>query len=116
MEVLKKSQIKPVMMTEEVVEVVELGGSVIVRSLGLAERMALSFAPNEGQKDFAHMANLLAVSVLDGDHEPVFTAREWEAFGSKYLAAAVRLWDVAFRLADFNGAQAEKNEKAPISD
>ncbi|WP_395406307.1 hypothetical protein ACHMW6_06440 [Pseudoduganella sp. UC29_106] len=116
MELLKKSDVKPVTLIEEVVPVPELGGSVIVRSAGLSERMTLSFSPQNGKKDFAHMANLLAVCVLDGDHEPLFSPAEWEAFGSKHLAAACGLWDAAWRLSDFNGDQAAKNEKAPNSD
>jgi hypothetical protein len=62
------------------------------------------------------MAHLLAPCVLDGDRIPLFTSEEWEAFGGKHLSDFMKLWDVAWRLADFNGEQAAKNSTAPASD
>jgi hypothetical protein len=118
MAIIKKSEVvAPALQKEEVIDVPELGGEVIVRAPGLAERLDMSTAHTTGSK-FAHISKLLAVSVLDGDYEPIFTVKQWEAFGRKNgnLAAAMRLWDVAWRLGDFDGEQASKNEEAPTSD
>jgi hypothetical protein len=119
MPVLKKSEVAtPDLSNEEVVAVPELGGDVIVRGPGLSERLELA-TPGDAQSrsKFAHISKLLAVSVLDADYEPIFTVKQWEAFGrkGKNLAAAMRLWDIAWRLGDFDGAQAAKNEEAPTS-
>jgi hypothetical protein len=117
---VKKSEVQAPTLSEELVEVDELGGEVLVRGLGLAARMALSqeFRASAGPaaKSFGHLAPLLAASVLDADDEPLFTATEWEAFGSKHYTAALRLWDIAWRLSDLDGKEAEKNSKAPASE
>lgn len=98
----------------------ELGGDVLVRGLGLAARVELSqefrAASGPAARNFGHLAPLLAVSVLDADDEPIFTAAEWEAWGSTNYTAALRLWDIAWRLSDLGGKEAEKNSKAPASE
>ena len=114
---IKKSEAPRFVLAEQIVPVPELGGDVLVRAPGLGDRMALSFAPQTESKSkgFAHLAPLLAVSVLDADDQPLYTVKEWEAFGSKHLDRACELWDIAFKLADFNGEQAAKNSTAPTS-
>jgi hypothetical protein len=117
MAILKKSEVKaPILQKEEVVDVPELGGEVIVRAPGLSERLDMS-APHTSGSKFAHISKLLAVSVLDADYQPIFTISEWEAFGriGSNFSAAMRLWDIAWRLGDFGGEQASKNEEAPTS-
>jgi hypothetical protein len=117
---VKKSEVQLPTLPEEVVSVPELGGDVLVRGLGLAERMALSqeFKATTGRitRSFGHLAPLLSASVLDADDEPLFTSAEWEAFGAKHYAAAMNLWDIAWRLSDLDGKEAEKNSKAPASE
>lgn len=117
---IKKSDVKAPSLPEELVEVPELGGEVLVRGLGLAGRMALSqeFKSTYGPtaRSFGHLAPLLAASVLDADDEPLYTAAEWEAWGSTNYVAALRLWDIAWRLSDLDGKEAAKNSKAPASE
>lgn len=113
---VKKEELPSFALEEEIVTVEQLGGDVIVRSPNLAERMQLSAANVGDLKPFAHMMRLLEVSVLDGDHKQLMTAAQWEVFGGIHREEALRLWDIAFRLADFDGERAAKNSKAPTSD
>jgi hypothetical protein len=117
---IRKSDVKAPSLPEEVVSVPELGGDVLVRGLDLGERMNLAHQLTDksrpSSKDFGHLAPLLELSVLDADGEQLFTAAEWAAWGAKNLAAAVSLWDTAWRLSDIDGKQAEKNATAPTSD
>jgi hypothetical protein len=114
---IRKADVKAPSLPEEVVTVSELGGDVLVRGLDLGARMHLAHQLKDKSrptsKDFGHLAPLLEMSVLDADGEQIFTAAEWAAWGAKHLAAAVKLWDVAWRLSDLDGKQAEKNVKAP---
>lgn len=66
--------------------------------------------------EFKHLAPLLAPTVLDADDTPLFTEAEWEAWGANNMVAALKLWDVAWRLSDLDGKEAAKNSKAPASD
>lgn len=50
------------------------------------------------------------------DDLPLFSAAEWEAWGVKNNADFMKLWDIAWRLSDMDGAEAAKNSKAPTSD
>jgi hypothetical protein len=117
---IRKADVTAPTLPEEVVPVPELGGDVLVRGLDLGARMSLAHQLKDKSRptsrDFGHLAPLLALSILDGDGEQIFTADEWAAWGAKNLAAAVNLWDVAWRLSDIDGKQAEKNATAPISD
>ena len=113
---VKKEKLPICTQDEEVVTVDELGGDVLVRSPSLDERLQLAFGEKSDIKKVARFSQLLEVCVLDGDGNRLMTAEEWGAFGGKNLSAAIRLWDIAWRLADFNGERAEKNSKAPTSD
>lgn len=114
---IRKADVKAPSLPEEVVTVPELGGDVLVRGLDLGARMSLAHQLKDKSrptsKDFGHLAPLLEMSVLDADGEQLFTSDEWASWGAKNLAAAVNLWDVAWRLSDLDGKQAEKNAKAP---
>jgi hypothetical protein len=116
---IRKSDVRAPSLPEEVISVPELNGDVIVRGLTLGARMALSQRFRDKPKSghgFDHISSLLSLSVLDADGEPIFTTQEWEAWGAVNTTAAINLWDVAWRLSDMDGKQAEKNEKAPISE
>lgn len=112
---VKRADVQKPTLPEEVVPLPELGGDVLVRGLGLSARLALQ-SDFECLSRFGHMMALLEVSVLDGDSKPIFTAAEWEAWGSKHTAAAMKLWDIAWRLSDLDGKEAAKNSTAPTSE
>ncbi len=112
---LKRDAVQKPTLPQEVVPVPELGGDVLVRGLGLAARMELQ-QDFKARTRFGHIAPLLSLSVLDADDVPIFTAAEWEAWGATNYTAAIRLWDVAWRLSDLDGKEAAKNLEAPISE
>lgn len=115
---VRREDVQAPVLPEEVVPVPELGGDVLVRGLNLAQRMTLSHAfrtKPDAFVDFGHLTPLLALTVLDADDQPLFTEAEWAAWGAKNTAAAVHLWDVAWRLSDLDGKEAEKNSTAPTS-
>jgi len=105
MAVLNKSDIKPPTLPKETVTVSELGGDVIVRGLLLRERLDLYDARDAGN---ATIAKLLARTVVDAKHQPVFTEEEWEVFGARHGKAAIELFAVAKRLSGLDAEVAEK--------
>lgn len=111
---VKRADVQAPALPEEVVPVPELGGDVLVRGLGLAARLELQQDFKASTK-FGHMTPLLAACVLVDDG-PLYTAAEWEAWGATHSAAAMRLWDIAWRLCDLDGKEAAKNSKAPTSE
>lgn len=112
---IKKADAPSFVRPEQIVEVKELGGDVLVRAPGLSERMTLVFNRDTLASGFKHLSPMLAVCVLDADEKPLFTATEWEDFGSQHLDAAMALYSVVYKLADFSGEEAAKNSKAPTS-
>lgn len=104
--ILKSSTPAP-SLPEEVVTVPELGGEVLVRGMLLKDRLSIALAEGYGR-----MAAMLAACVYaQDDHgQPtmLYTAEEWERFGSRHYAAALNLWDVTRRLSDMDGEAAEK--------
>jgi hypothetical protein len=106
MALLKKSDIAAPTLHEEVVEVAELGGQVIVRGLYLHERLELALRDKDGMRRIAQM---LALCVLDADRAPLWSAEEWTLFGGRHCEAALNLWEIAKRLSGMDGEGAEKN-------
>lgn len=117
---IKRSAVPAPTLPEELVTVADFGGDVLVRGLSLSARMDLAQKFKDKQdpasRNFGHLAPLLAVSVLDADDLPLFSVAEWEAWGVKNNADFMKLWDIAWRLSDMDGAEAAKNSKAPTSD
>ena len=105
---LKKSEIKPPVLPKETHEVPELGGEIIVRGLLLSERLSLFAEAREGER-FSHISRLLACVVVDAEGKPVFTAEEWEQFGSANFEAALRVFEIARRLSGLDAEAREKN-------
>ena len=105
---LKKSEIKAPVLPKEAVQVDELGGEVIVRGLLLRERLAIFSNSVNGDK-FAHVGELLEATVLDADGLQVYTAREWDEFGTRNFGAAMNLFQVARRLSGIDAEVSQKN-------
>jgi hypothetical protein len=106
---LKKADIKPPVLPREAVEVVELGGEVVVRGLLLRERLALFDDAREDGARFGHLSAVLAACVVDADGKPVYTADEWEQFGATHFEAALKLFAAAQRLSGLDVEGAKKN-------
>jgi hypothetical protein len=120
MPVINKQSVKaPLPPEPRVVAVPELGGEVIVRPLGLSNRLAMHAdvrAMNgNGQAAFAHIAALLAHAVVDEHFAPIFTAEEWEAWGADNMGPAMMLWDAAFEVSGLDKEDAEKKSVAQNS-
>lgn len=105
MALLNKKDITAPVMPEKAVEVPELGGEVAVRGLLLSERLALLDQGAELER-FDRVARVLACAVRDAFGEPLFTVQQWEAFGARHFAAALRLFQEALRLSGLD-AEAE---------
>jgi len=90
----------------EEIEVPELGGSVIVRGVGLTYRLAMA---TDRSSKARGVSTMLANCVLDADDEPLMSAEAWEAWGAKHIEASMRLADVALRLSGFNAEDTAKN-------
>jgi hypothetical protein len=111
MALIKRDAVPPPKLKREAVEIAELKGSVIVRGVTLRERlrlreMARSDAAGAGD-DF--VSSLLALVVLDADDKPLFTAEQWDTWGTDKPASFGALLDKALELGGFNGS-ASKND------
>lgn len=108
---IKKSATTAPALPQENVIVPELGGEVLVKGLLLKDRLAI--AVSDG---YERMGEMLAACVYAKDDTgaivQLWTADEWERFGSVHYTAALKLWDVTRRLSDLDGATAAKNSKA----
>lgn len=93
----------------ETVAVAALGGDVIVRGLRLGERLAMFAGLREDGKNYAHLAKLLALSVVGDDGQPLMTEPEWETFGGLHFSETLALFGVAQRLTGLNAEVVEKN-------
>lgn len=106
---LKKADIKPPVLPREAVEVVELGGEVVVRGLLLRERLALFDDALAGAQKYGHISAVLAACVVDAEGEPVYTVEQWEQFGAAHFEAALALFKVAQRLSGLDVEERKKN-------
>lgn len=121
--VVKRGDIKPPVLPREAVSVDAIGGEVIVRGLLMSEQMAITTQilmagkPQPGETDEAagirarslRVAETLARTVVLDDGQPLWTAAEWDVFGSRESGAALQLFSVAQRLNGQDEEAAEKN-------
>ena len=106
---VKKADVKKPVLPKEAVRVESMGGELVVRGLLFSERMALFAEAGEGAQVMAYVPRLLAVTVLDADAKPVFTAEEWEVFGTGNEADMLALMQVALRLSGLQGEAVKKS-------
>ena len=106
---LNRHQITLPVLPSETVAVAALGGEVIVRGLRLGDRLGMFADLRTHGKSYAHIARLLAVSVVGDDGLPLLTESEWEAFGGSNFEAALDLFGVARKLSGLDAEVIEKN-------
>lgn len=106
---LNRHQITLPALPSETVAVAALGGEVIVRGLRLGDRLGMFADLRTNGKSYAHIARLLAVSVVGEDGLPLLTESEWEAFGGSNFEAALDLFGVARKLSGLDAEVIEKN-------
>lgn len=119
MAVIKRAQIPAPVLPKETVAVPALGGDVVVRGLLLSERMAVQKKITDlrgADTDAGALAGVhavlpmvLALCVLDADGAAVFDAPAWQIFGAQHTAAAVELFNTAWRLSGFDAEAETKN-------
>jgi hypothetical protein len=120
---LARENIRPQALPSEEHSVPELGGSVLVQGMDMAQLLAFTSARRrlttpKGDETAAQAAErasgellalLLHHCVLAADQQPVYSPAQWAAFGAAHPDAALRLWDVATRL---SGQHADHEKKA----
>lgn len=104
---IDRNKIEPPTLRREAVSVPSLGGDVCVRGLKLSERLTLRGLARAGGNGEEFLAELLAICVVDTNGEPVFTAEQWDTFGSEHTAEYGELVDKAMSLGGFDGAAAK---------
>jgi hypothetical protein len=109
---LSKSEVRRPALPKRAVAVPELGGEVVVRGLLLKDRLAL-FRDGSETRDYEFVANVLAVTVLDNEGEPLFTSDEWNEFGAVHIKAAMDLFGVASELSGLRATVEGDPEKNP---
>lgn len=118
---LNRCNISKPLVRKETVDVLELGGEVVVRGTMLDERLALVFGVSpetdlpakSGDEDprwkYRHIARLLAYAVVDAEGAPIFTVDEWAEFGGQHFGATLQLYSVARRVSGLDGEETKKN-------
>ena len=99
---------------QEIVEVPEWGGSVIVRTMTGTERDAFeqSITKDGVQYNTDNIrARLVSLTLIDEDGNRLFTDKEVESVGGKAASALVRLYDVAQRLNGMSDADVDELAK-----
>ena len=120
---LSRNQITLPTLPEEIVPVPSLGGEVRVRAMLLSERLLhdnlviTARKPLEGESveqararaGSMVVAQLLHVSVVGDDGNPLLTPLEWNALGGISRADVYTLFYAARRLSGMDRADVEKN-------
>lgn len=106
---LKKSEIKPPVLKKEAVPVASLGGEVVVRALKLSERLALFSNRDEGGQVYAHIAELLAVAVVDADGMPIWSSDDWDVWAAGHVDESLALFERAKALSGLDAEVVAKN-------
>ena len=102
----------------EEVEIPEWGGSVFVRTMTAAEKVAFSIENEDNPGDF--LSRLAAIATCDAEGNLLFTADDVAALGAKNGVAVERIADIAQRLNGMGAKAQEELEKnlpsGPTSD
>jgi hypothetical protein len=96
---------RPILPTESV-EIASLGGAVIVRGLTLSQRMQIAKVDAENG---VAMLDILAVSVLANDGDPLFSRQDWDIWASLHIEDAVMLAGIARRLSGLDMEEASRD-------
>jgi len=115
MALVKRSELSvPLELAREVIRVEALGGEVAVLELDLGARLefesALAASRKSGKSLVSAMVpQLLALCVVGDDGEPLFTVKQWQAFGARHRDTAIELFNAAMRLSGFDAEANAKN-------
>lgn len=95
MAVLTKEQVTHFEAPREIVNVPELGGDVVVVSMGWEQKTRLGSTPGK-----VNCGEILAATILDANDEPIKTVDEWNEWGGVFTVAGYNLVNTVFRLSD----------------
>lgn len=98
---------------QELVEVPEWGGEVLVRELRGRERDAFEEGSLDKQRNLKMTnmrARLVAMSVIDDEGERLFTSKEALGLGEKSASALNRLFEVCCRISGITSDDVDKLE------
>lgn len=109
---ISRDAIRPAALPQELIDVPEIGGEVIVRGMSLPQLMQFAalqrraFEPRDDEvPEETHaraavelMPFLLHHTVLADDLQPVYSKAEWVTFCSAHVQASQRLWRAAMAL------------------
>lgn len=115
MALVKRSELSvPLELAREVIAVPALGGEVAVVELDLGGRLefeAQLAATRKSGKGLvsAMVPQLLAMTVVGEEGEPLFDVKQWQAFGARHRDTAIELFNAAMRLSGFDAAENAKN-------
>lgn len=104
---INAKDIKPPQLPREIAICPELGGEVVIRGITLSQRLDL-FEKLQKASQYRIIPELLSMSVLDISDRQVYTADQWDVFGSAQPDAAMKLYTVAKRLAGMEDAAQKK--------
>lgn len=112
MAILHRSEVPLPTEPEEETFVAEFGGEVIVKSLSLRARLAMSDEQSDGT---TRMTSMLHHCVVDAERQPIYTQEQWETFAGRHMETAMRLWDTARTLSGLKlDEEGEKKEASPV--
>jgi hypothetical protein len=93
---VSRDNVPPPLPPMEAVEVAGIG-EVIVRGAMGRDRLALAAADSDGEV-YDRVSALLAVTVVDGAHKPIYSADQWDAYSAGQFDEWLRLFGIAQRL------------------
>lgn len=122
MPTITRDAIAPVALPTEPVDVAAIGGVVLVRGMSLPQLLAFRAAgrraseplPGETPETAAERASgelvpmLLATCVVLDDGQPVYSAEQWAAFGTRHPGDTLDLWQRAIALSGADLAAEKK--------
>lgn len=118
MALLKRADVSaPPDLAREIISVPALGGDVAVVELDLGARLefedmirARKPARADGKDLVGDMVpQLLAMSVVADEDEPLFNVKQWRAWAARNRGSAIELFNAAMRLSGFDAAENAKN-------
>lgn len=119
MAVITKAGTAGPILPKQTVEVEALGGEVVVRGmllvelLGVQSRIADLHKANQAGDMAASVSaivpEVLSMCVLDADGVSLFDQHQWQIWGGQHQAAALNLFNVAWRLSGMGRTGTAKN-------
>lgn len=116
---IDRNQAKPPVLPKETVESAPIGGEIIIRGLMWSDRRAMYGAAQaragetpeaaKARADAFAVPQMLALTVLASDEQPLWTVDQWNEFSAKNADEVLRLFQIANRLSGGDTEAIAKN-------